>query len=80
MVHIYMEPENETFNIQVSALEASFSENSDILGINGGRGLSQDYIKKLPKCKFSPNSRKRPGYATSCIVCLEVSTLVLCYI
>ncbi|KAE9458243.1 hypothetical protein C3L33_09861, partial [Rhododendron williamsianum] len=61
----------KAYQWQVSALEASFSENSDIFGINGGRGLSQDYIKKLPKCKFSPNSRKRPGYATSCIVCLE---------
>ncbi|XP_058220070.1 NEP1-interacting protein 2-like [Rhododendron vialii] len=61
----------KAYQWQVSALDVSFSENSDIFGINGGRGLSQDYIKKLPKCKFSPNSRKRPGYATSCIVCLE---------
>lgn len=80
MVYIYTEPENETFNIQVSGLETSFSENSDIFDIDGGRGLSQDYIKKLPKCKFNPNKRKRPDHVTSCIVCLEVSPLALCYI
>ncbi|KAH7861679.1 hypothetical protein Vadar_029238 [Vaccinium darrowii] len=61
----------KAYQWQTSTLEASFNESLDIFEINGGRGLSQDYIKKLPQYKFITNSRNRAGNAASCIICLE---------
>ncbi|KAA8523678.1 hypothetical protein F0562_010101 [Nyssa sinensis] len=61
----------KAYQWQISALETSFMEISDIYDITGNRGLSQDTIKKLPTQIFHSSQTIRPCHDSSCTICLE---------
>ncbi|XP_059664168.1 NEP1-interacting protein-like 2 [Cornus florida] len=64
---------NVHLKYQISSLETSFREISDIYGISETRGLSQDSIKKLPNHIFhySNSNSMRPCHQINCTICLE---------
>lgn len=63
--------------VQVSTMETSLREISDIFDINGSRGLSHDIIQKLPEFMFhSMETCSRPFQDISCAICLQVSLIL----
>ncbi|KAL6999291.1 RING-type E3 ubiquitin transferase [Sarracenia purpurea var. burkii] len=61
----------KAYQWQISGVEESFSESSDIFETNEIEGLAQDSIKRLPKCKFSLTKTNGERHGINCIVCLE---------
>ncbi|KAJ9551291.1 hypothetical protein OSB04_015336 [Centaurea solstitialis] len=64
----------KAYQWQISGLETSFGEIFDVFEGNGSKGLSEDSIKKLPKCIFKISCKKigRNGsHERSCAICLQ---------
>ncbi|KAK9668618.1 hypothetical protein RND81_13G072300 [Saponaria officinalis] len=59
---------------QMGAVETNFEEVTNIFDTGGARGLSYDFVDKIPKIKISPkNNTDASGDKVSCSVCLQVS-------
>ncbi|KAI3702983.1 hypothetical protein L6452_28737 [Arctium lappa] len=64
----------KAYQWQISGLETSFVEIFDGFENNGSKGLSEDSIKRLPKCIFKISCKKigRNGsHERSCAICLQ---------
>lgn len=61
--------------IQVSTVESSLREISDIFDINATKGLSQEVIKKLPKYNFYAVNTCGESQEVTCAICLQVTHL-----
>ncbi|KAK6934450.1 hypothetical protein RJ641_034605 [Dillenia turbinata] len=59
----------KAYQWQMSTIDTSNRDMSDIYDINGAKGLSKTLINKLPKFRFQPNSE------TCCSICLQVEHL-----
>ncbi|KAK9713063.1 hypothetical protein RND81_06G000700 [Saponaria officinalis] len=57
---------------QMGAVETNFEEVTNIFDTGGARGLSYDFVDKIPKIKISPNNNTdASGDKVSCSVCLQ---------
>lgn len=56
---------------QVSTVESSLREISDIFDINATKGLSQEVIKKLPKYNFYAVNTCGESQEVTCAICLQ---------
>ncbi|PIA57905.1 hypothetical protein AQUCO_00500074v1 [Aquilegia coerulea] len=54
-----------------SAFETSYREISDIFDIDGTKGLSSNYINKLPQFKFSTTKNMDQFGENICSICLQ---------
>ncbi|XP_057473128.1 NEP1-interacting protein 2-like [Actinidia eriantha] len=61
----------KAYQWEMSNLGESISDYSEVWEINGSKGLSQEFIKKLPHYKFGSCHKLRPSQETSCVICLE---------
>ncbi|KAL1814898.1 hypothetical protein DCAR_0519096 [Daucus carota subsp. sativus] len=62
----------KAYQWQVSSIDASSSiEISDLFEVTLSKGLSQNYINKLPVHRFSAASITSSCYETSCAICLQ---------
>ncbi|OIT01823.1 PREDICTED: NEP1-interacting protein-like 1 [Nicotiana attenuata] len=61
----------KAYQWQVSTVETSLREISDIFDINATRGLSQEVIQKLPKYNFCSVNTCREFQEVTCAICLQ---------
>ncbi|KAL2483742.1 RING/U-box superfamily protein [Forsythia ovata] len=61
----------KAYQWQISNMETSLMEISDIFDVNATRGLSQDIIKKLPNYTFYSTERNTLSQETNCAICLQ---------
>ncbi|KAG5570250.1 hypothetical protein H5410_060016 [Solanum commersonii] len=61
----------KAYQWQVSTVESSLREISDIFDINATKGLSQEVIKKLPKYNFCSVNTDRESQEVTCAICLQ---------
>lgn len=60
----------KAYQWQISTLQTSYGENSDIYDVAGAKGLSKHVIKQLPRCSFNSNKLNESDQA-SCTICLQ---------
>ncbi|KAK1391847.1 NEP1-interacting protein-like 1 [Heracleum sosnowskyi] len=61
----------KAYQWQVSAIDTSSIEIPDLFEVTLTKGLSQDYIEKLPKHKITSTNITSCCYETSCAICLQ---------
>ncbi|KAJ4833025.1 hypothetical protein Tsubulata_010650 [Turnera subulata] len=61
----------KAYQWQISAVETSYGEISDIYEANGVIGLSQDQIRKLPRFTFKCSNLIEQWQEFSCSICLQ---------
>ncbi|CAI9088399.1 OLC1v1022709C2 [Oldenlandia corymbosa var. corymbosa] len=61
----------KAYQWQISNMDTSLREISDIFEVNGTRGLSHEAIRDLAKYKFRPNGMET-SQETTCAICLMV--------
>ncbi|KAF5204286.1 Nep1-interacting protein [Thalictrum thalictroides] len=61
----------KAYQWQIGAFETSYREISDIFDIDDTKGLSSNYIKKLPKFKFSSTKTMDQCGEDICSICLQ---------
>ncbi|KAF9589020.1 hypothetical protein IFM89_018259 [Coptis chinensis] len=62
----------KAYQWQTGALETSYQEISDIFDVDGTKGISPNYIKKLPDFKFSSSKdMDQYGGQICCSICLQ---------
>ncbi|KAL3632201.1 hypothetical protein CASFOL_025185 [Castilleja foliolosa] len=61
----------KAYQWQISTMETSFREISDIFEVNADRGLSKDTIQELPSFEFNDSEAVTQCSDTSCAICLQ---------
>ncbi|KAL8127305.1 hypothetical protein AgCh_014281 [Apium graveolens] len=61
----------KAYQWQSSAIDTSSMEISDLFEVTLSKGLSQDYVEKLPKHKVTSTNITSCCYETSCAICLQ---------